>query len=220
MIAIRLRVHVMLAMVCLATSTLPAQENWQREHNSGAKAAKAANFAEAETLLSQSADEARKAGNANLLARSLVDLAEVYRSEGKYTPSQTTYNEALQLYTKQDGAESPAVAEVLNGQAELFKILNDYAQAEPLLLRALEIRQKKLPQPDLATAQTQNDLGELYTATGAYDKATSLLPAALDTRTHLLGPEHEDVAQTLEALANLDRKTGKDAEAENPERIL
>lgn len=112
MIAIGLRVHVMLAMVCLATSTLRAQENWQREHNSGAKAAKAANFAEAEKLLSQSADEARKAGNANLLARSLLDLAEVYRSEGKYTPSQTAYNEALQLYTKQDGAESPAVAEV------------------------------------------------------------------------------------------------------------
>ena len=89
-----------------------AQENWQREHNSGAKAAKAANFAEAETLLSRSADEARKAGNANLLARSLLDIGEVYRSEGKYTPSQTAYNEALQLYTKQDGAESPAVAEV------------------------------------------------------------------------------------------------------------
>jgi hypothetical protein len=44
------------AISLLATS-LHAQEAWKRDHDAGAKAAKAAHFAEAETLLSKSADE-------------------------------------------------------------------------------------------------------------------------------------------------------------------
>lgn len=45
------QLRVGLAMLCLATGTLHAQQNWQRDHNAGAKAAKAANSAEAERLL-------------------------------------------------------------------------------------------------------------------------------------------------------------------------
>jgi tetratricopeptide (TPR) repeat protein len=147
------------AAFCLLVTTLQGQEAWERDHEAGAKAAKAAQFVEAEGLLLRSADEARKAATVSpLLARSLLDLGEVYRSEGKYAPAQSCYGEALQIYTRQYGADSPQAAEVLNGQAELYKTLNDYVQAEPLLLKALDIRQKKLPQPDLATAQRRTIL--------------------------------------------------------------
>ena len=134
------------AAFCLVAVTLQAQEAWERDHEAGAKAAKAAHFVEAEGLLLRSADEARKTATAApLLARSLLDLGEVYRSEGKYAPAQSCYAEALQIYTRQYGAASPQAAEVLNGQAELYKTLNDYVQAEPLLLNALDIRQRNFP---------------------------------------------------------------------------
>ena len=134
------------AAFCLVGAMLQAQEAWERDHEAGAKAGEAAHFVEAEGLLLRSADEARKTATAApLLARSLLDLGEVYRSEGKYAPAQSCYAEALQIYTRQYGADSPQAAEVLNGQAELYKTLNDYVQAEPLLLNALDTRQTKLP---------------------------------------------------------------------------
>src|SRR5882724_9987966 len=75
----------------------------------------------------------------------MLDLAEVYRTEGKYGQAQARYEEALKIYTQQYGEDSLQVAEVLNKHAELYKTLNDYAKAEPLLQRSLEIRQRKLP---------------------------------------------------------------------------
>ena len=75
------------AAFCLVVATLQAQEAWERDHEAGAKAAKGAHFAEAEKLLLRSADEARQAGAVTpLLARSLLDLGEVYRSEGNTLP--------------------------------------------------------------------------------------------------------------------------------------
>jgi hypothetical protein len=86
------------ATFCLVVVTLHAQEAWERDHEAGAKAAKGAHFAEAEKLLSRSADETRQTGAVTpLLARSLLDLGEVYRSEGKYSSAQSCCDEALQI---------------------------------------------------------------------------------------------------------------------------
>ena len=49
------------AAFCLVAAMLQAQEAWERDHEAGAKAAKAAHFVEAEGLLLRSADEARAA---------------------------------------------------------------------------------------------------------------------------------------------------------------
>jgi tetratricopeptide (TPR) repeat protein len=137
-----------------------AQEAWQQAHEAGVKAAKEARFAAAEKLLSQSIRQTRSSGTINaLLARSLLDLAEVYRTEGKYAQAQPCYEEALQIDQQQYGADSLQAAEVLDRHAELYKTLSDYAHAEPMLLRALEIRQRKLPPEHAAIAQVQNDLG-------------------------------------------------------------
>ena len=78
-----------------------AQTTWERDHGAGVKAAKAAHFGEAEKLLSDSVEEARRqAAVSPLLARSLVELAEVYRTEGKYSQAQGANEEALQVCTK------------------------------------------------------------------------------------------------------------------------
>src|SRR5437660_1757534 len=122
----------------LAVASAGAQEAWQRVHEAGSRAAKEARFADAEKLLSQSVREARHLSELSpLLARSLLDLAEVYRTEGRYTEAQPCYEEALKIDSKQHGPESLEVAEVLDRQAELFKTLTDYSHAELALQRSL-----------------------------------------------------------------------------------
>src|SRR5258708_35510741 len=96
------------------------------------------------------------------LPRTLFDLAEVYRAEGKYSEALPNYERALQIYTGQYGPEATEIADTINGEAELYKSLTDYSRAEPLLLRALAIRQKQSHAGDPDIAQSQNDLDELY----------------------------------------------------------
>ena len=62
----------------------------------------------------------------------------LHGAERSVDQAQSAYDEALQVSTKQYGADSLQAAEVLNGQAELYKTLNDYGRAEPLLLQALQ----------------------------------------------------------------------------------
>src|SRR4051812_24461383 len=148
----------------LCLSGFCAAQNWESVHDAGVKASKESRFPEAEKLLAQSLDIARHSSEMSpILGRNLIDMAEVYRTEGKYGQAQPLYEEALQVNAKRFGADSAEVAEVLDRHAELYKILNDYAHAEPMLQRALEIRKKKLPPDSVELAQAENDLGELYT---------------------------------------------------------
>src|SRR6266700_2142002 len=115
------------------------------------------------------------------LPRTIVDLAQVYRAEGKYSDALLLYERAMQTYSNLYGPESPELAETLYGEAEL-KTLNDYSHAEPLLLKSLELRQKLLAADSGEVGQSKDDLGELYAATGAFDKAEPLLLEALTIR--------------------------------------
>src|SRR5205823_2426546 len=183
------------AAFCLVAITLQAQEAWERDHDAGVKAAKAAQFSEAEGLLLRSADEARKTATAaSLLARSLLDLGEVYRSEGKYAPAQSCYAEALQIYTKQYGADSPQAAEVLNGQA------GKAAEAENRYQQAVRIYGKTVggEHPDYANAL--EGLALFYSARRQYDLAEPLLARILEIREKVFGPDHHDVGVSLDAL--------------------
>jgi tetratricopeptide (TPR) repeat protein len=178
-----------------------SQDSWKNTEDSAATASRSAKYADAEKLLLSNLNIAHKLGtNDPRLPRTMLDLAEVYRAEGKYSDALANYEQALQTYTKLYGGEATEISDTLNGEAELFKSLNDYAHAEPLLLRALAIRQKHLPPGNRDIAQSQNDLGELYTATNAFDKAGPLLKDALASRQKDPGPESTDFAHSLQAL--------------------
>jgi hypothetical protein len=77
---------------------------WQRAHAAGSRAAKEPRFADAEKLLSQSVDEARRLSELSpLLGRSLLDLGELYRTEGRHSEARGTQPEAA-------GLPSPIIA--------------------------------------------------------------------------------------------------------------
>jgi tetratricopeptide (TPR) repeat protein len=176
-------VGLVASLLLVISAECAVQDSWKTTEAAAAKASKAAQFAEAEKLLvanlkyseTLTAKDPRR-------PRTLFDLAEVYRAEGKYNDAFPLYERALQIYTALYGQEATEIADTLDGEAELYKSLNDYAHAEPPLMRALALRQKLLKPGDADIAQSQNDLGELYTANGAFDKAEPLLLQALASR--------------------------------------
>jgi tetratricopeptide (TPR) repeat protein len=186
-----------LLFLLLIPSTLLGQstlEVWKKNEDAAAAAAQAVHFVEAEKLLlsNEKLAETFPPKDARL-PRTLFDLAQGYRAEGKYGDALALYERTLQIYESLYGDQSEELAQTLDGEAELYKALGDYGHAEPLLLNSLQMRKKLLPADSSDMGQTENDLGELYTLTGAYHKAEPLLLDALSIR-QKLGQETPDIA--------------------------
>ncbi len=165
---------ISLAMTVAATAgSLTSAEIWKDNAAAATAASKQGHYAEAEKLLVANVRVAETFPPKDArLPRAIFDLAQVYRSEGKYSNALPLYERALQIYTALYGPESTELADTLDGEAGLYSTLGDYPHAEPLLVKSLGLRQKLLHPNDPDIAESENDLGELYSATGAYDKAS------------------------------------------------
>jgi len=206
-----MRAGRLLAVLILLPAISAARDSWKATEEAAARAGKAPQFDEAEKKLSANLKFAETLPAKDpRRPRTLFDLAEIYRAEGKHSEAFPLYERSFQIYTGLFGPEATEIADTLDGEAELYKSLNDYAHAEPMLLHALSIRQKLLHPGDPDIAQAENDLGELCTATGAFDKAEPLLEESLASRKTDPGAESADVAQSLEALGTLYSKSGRD----------
>jgi tetratricopeptide (TPR) repeat protein len=75
-------------------------------------------------------------------ANSLNNLAELYRSQGRYTEAEPLYIRALSIREQQLGETHPDTATSLNNLAGLYESQGRYNEAEPLYIRALSILQK------------------------------------------------------------------------------
>jgi len=95
-----------------------AADSWQANENAAAKASKAAQFAEAEKLLLANLKFTETLGAKDARRpRTMFDLAEVYRAEGKYDAAFPLYERALQIYTTLYGQEATEIADTLDGEA-------------------------------------------------------------------------------------------------------
>ena len=78
------------------------------------------------------------------MAQSLNNLAELYRSQGRYTEAEPLYREALDLRKQLLGDNHPDVAQSLNNLASLYYYQGRYEEAEPLYLEAINIFRERL----------------------------------------------------------------------------
>src|SRR5208337_3280409 len=187
----------------LAISAHPAvPDSWQATEAAAVRACKAIHFAEAERLLvanlklaeTLTAKDARR-------PRTLFDLAEVYRAEGKYNDAFPLYERALQIYTALYGHDATEIADTLDGEGELYTATGAFDKAEPLLLQALACRQKT-PGPESAeVAQSFESLGTLYSKNGRTKQAEESFRQAVSIYGKTLGGDHPDYANALENLA-------------------
>ena len=163
-------------------------------------------YAEAEPFYSRALAIAEKTHGPEHpdVARSLNNLAELYRAQGldpeaRATPSACPRDSGEGPGTRAPGTW-PRASATWGG---LYHDHGNYAEAEPLHQRALAIVEKALGPEHPSVATGLNNLAEVYSAQGRYAEAEPLHKRALAIREKALGPEHPDVAQSLNNLSGL-----------------
>jgi len=128
---------------------------WEKDNVAGGQAYQQGRYAEAQKSLLAALEQAEKFGDDNfLLATSLNNLAELYRTQGKYAEAEPLHQRALAIWEKALGPGHPNVAMSLNNLANLYHRQGKYAEAEPLYQRALAIDEEALgpEHPNVATS--------------------------------------------------------------------
>ena len=149
-----------------------------------------------------------------LLASSLNNLAELYRSQGRYQAAEPLHQQALEMRRSLLGETHPDVATSLNNLALLYKLQGRYEAAEPLYIQALERFRSLLGDSHPHVATSLNNLAALYESQGRYEAAEPLFQQALEMSRSLLGDSHPDVATSLNNLALLYKSQGRYEDAE------
>jgi tetratricopeptide (TPR) repeat protein len=148
------------------------------------------------------------------VARSLYDLANLYRDRGHYREAEPLYQRALAIQERGLGPDHFDVASTLHSLAFLYWYQGRYAEAEPLYLRVMAIRETLSGPDDPNVAMTLNNLALVYRAQGRYREAESLHQRTLAIRERVLDPDHPDVTMSLHNLASLYQTQGRYREAE------
>ena len=105
------------------------------------------------------------------VAKSLSNLAQLYRNLGDYAQAEPLYKRSLATLEKALGPDHPDVAISLNNLAQLYRNLGDYAQAEPLYKRSLAIWEKALGPDHSYVALSLDNLAYLSLVEGRINKA-------------------------------------------------
>jgi tetratricopeptide (TPR) repeat protein/CHAT domain-containing protein len=148
------------------------------------------------------------------VARSLNNLAEVYRAQGRNAEAEPLYRRSLAIREKALGLEHPDVAIVLDNLAELYRAQGRYADAVPLYRRSLAIVENALGSEHPRVATALNNLAALYQAQARYPEAEPLYLRSLAIAKSALGSEYPAMATAVNNLAELYRTQGRYAEAE------
>ena len=80
--------------------------------------------------------------------RSVSNLAELYRAEGRLAEAEPLYKRALEGRERVLGKEHPDTLTSVNNLAELYRAEGRLAEAKPLYKRALEGRERVLGKED------------------------------------------------------------------------
>jgi tetratricopeptide (TPR) repeat protein len=142
-------------------------------------------------------------------ATSLNNLAELYRSMGRYKSALPLYEQALEIHQSVLGDRHPDTATSLNNLAGLYRSMGRYKSALPLYEQALEIHQSVLGDRHPDTATSLNNLAGLYQSMGRYESALPLYEQAWEIRKTELGDRHPDTAASLNNLAHLYDSMGR-----------
>jgi tetratricopeptide (TPR) repeat protein len=108
------------------------------------------------------------------VAKSLNNLAELYRTQGQYAQAEPLYKRSLAIKETSLGPDHPDVAKSLNNLAFLYYTQGQYAQAEPLYKRSLAIREKALGPNHPEVAQSLENMAVLYRKSGAEKEAEAI----------------------------------------------
>jgi len=148
------------------------------------------------------------------VARSLKNLADLYRLMSTAEQAESLYQRALRIWEQEPGPEQPEMAQTLYGLATLYRLTEKYEQAESLYQRALRIWEQEPGPEQPEMAQTLRGLGLIRERQGKYEQAESLYRQALSIWEQRPGPEQPETASLLNSMVRLYASQGKYAQAE------
>lgn len=148
------------------------------------------------------------------LSTCLIDLAWLYRYQGKLTQAQQFCRDGLQLQQKALGPEHPYVAYTLRTLASIHQDQAQYPLAAESLDHAVSIMRLYHGPEDRVIAPFNVDIARLLAATGSLTEAEELYTDALVQINNTYGPEHLYSANVMVDLAELYTLQEKYTEAE------
>src|SRR5579862_983962 len=156
-------------------------------------------------------DESRIAYAANELGLFLQD-------PGLYAEAEPLLRSALDLDTKNLGADHPFIAGRLSKLASLLESMNrddeDEGEVEGMYRRALVITEQHFGPEDHNVALRLSNLSAFLLKTNRIDEAEKLIRRGLAIAEKSLGPDHPNVAIRLSNLAGILQRTNRPAQAE------
>jgi len=173
-------------------------------------------YKEAESVLTRSLQiNTKNAGeNHPTVAKTLVNLADLYRQQGRTDEAQVFYRRAATILQKTLGPEDPLLAMTLNSLGALFADKGDYYQAQAMYEQAITILQKAQLADSADMAYVVNNLANVYDIRGDLRHAEDLYAQSLSIFRKTLGVEHPQVALLLDNIGALYVRTGDYSKAE------
>ncbi len=143
-----------------------------------------------------------------------LDLAYLYKNQGKLDEAETTCLAGLKLQEGIYGTKHPYVALTLRILAEIYRGQGRFQEATDCLERALTIMRAVESDDDPAVAPFKVDMARLLVAKGDLEQAESYFNAALPVIEGSYGPSHLYTAKVLTSVATLRVLQGRCDQAE------
>ena len=137
---------------------------WEEYTKSGVQAGLAGRYDEAEYYLRRAETKADSLWPQEL-GRSLNNLGELYRRQGRLADAEHMFKRALAV-KEVLGPEHPDVATGLNNLAQVYIAQGRLAAAVPLLERSLAIQEKVMAGEHPALVRTMTTLAQVYRSVG------------------------------------------------------
>ena len=134
-----------------------------------------------------------------LVAKSLENLAGLYRAQGKYSEAEPLYKRTLKILEEALGPDHPYVAISLNNLALFYRAQGKYTDAEPLYKQSLAIAEKALgkKRPDVVTSLNNLAMASNRKVSATTDNVYEDLRVFTDVFTHLQKDYEETENRTL-----------------------
>ncbi len=148
------------------------------------------------------------------VARSLNNLAYVWKTLGRAAEAEPVYVEALQMRRRLFKGDHPAVAMSLNNLAYVWEALGRAGEAEPMYVEALEMTRRLFEGDHPFKASSLNNLAAVRDTLGRAAEAEPVYVEALEMLKRLYPSDHPFKASSLNNLAAVWKTLGRTAEAE------
>ncbi len=148
------------------------------------------------------------------LAMCLIDLATLYKSQGKLLEAAGLCEQGQKLQEKVLYKSHPYVAYTLRTLASIYLEQGDYNKASNAMDKAISIMLESHAENDKSLAPFWVDIASILVAKGDYQKAESYYDRAMSLINTSYGPDHLYTANVLASVAKLYTLQGKHDEAE------